>query len=63
MSTYERAHHLATGVDDVWINVMRALRQGVAAGAASGRAVRGRAWIGAGSGGCRASARDWSWSR
>jgi len=62
-ATYERPHQLATGVDDVWINGMRALRQGVATGAASGRAVRGRAWNGAGGGGCRASARDWSWSR
>ncbi|MGN6453487.1 MAG: D-aminoacylase, partial [Steroidobacteraceae bacterium] len=62
-ATYERPHQLATGIDDVWINGMRALRQGVATGAASGRAVRGRAWSGAGGGGCRASARDWSWSR
>jgi N-acyl-D-amino-acid deacylase len=62
-STYERPHQLASGVDDVWINGMRALRQGIATGAASGRAVHGRAWTGAGGGGCRASAGDWSWSR
>src|SRR5215831_10772806 len=61
-ATYERPHQLASGVDDVWINGMRALRQGTATGAASGRAVRGRAWTGAGGGGCRASAHDWTWS-
>ncbi len=61
-ATYERPHQLATGVDEVWVNGVRALRQGVATGTASGRAVRGRAWTGAGGGGCRASAREWSWS-
>ncbi len=61
-ATYERPHQLATGVDEVWVNGVRALRQGVATGASSGRAVRGRAWTGAGGGGCRASAREWSWS-
>jgi N-acyl-D-amino-acid deacylase len=61
-ATYERPHQLATGVDEVWVNGVRALRQGVATGAASGRAVRGRAWTGAGGGGCRASAHEWTWS-
>jgi N-acyl-D-amino-acid deacylase len=61
-ATYERPHQLATGVDDVWVNGVRALRAGEATGAASGRAVRGRAWTGAGAGGCRASAHDWTWS-
>jgi N-acyl-D-amino-acid deacylase len=61
-ATYERPHQLAIGVEDVWVNGVRALRQGVATGAASGRAVRGRAWTGAGGGGCRASAHEWSWS-
>ena len=61
-ATYERPHQLASGVDDVWVNGVRALRHGEATGAASGRAVRGRAWTGASGGGCRASARDWSWS-
>ena len=46
-STYERPQQLATGVDDVWVNGVRALRDGKATGAASGRAVRGRAWTGA----------------
>jgi N-acyl-D-amino-acid deacylase len=61
-ATYERPHQLATGVDEVWVNGVRALRHGEATGAASGRAVRGRAWTGAGGGGCRASAREWTWS-
>jgi N-acyl-D-amino-acid deacylase len=61
-ATFERPHQLATGVDEVWVNGVRALRAGEATGAASGRAVRGRAWTGAGGGGCRASAREWTWS-
>ena len=61
-ATYERPHQLATGVDEVWVNGVRALRGGEATGAASGRAVRGRAWTGAAGGGCRASAHDWTWS-
>jgi N-acyl-D-amino-acid deacylase len=62
-ATYERPHQLATGVDEVWVNGVRALRNGTATGAASGRAVRGRAWNGAPGGGCRASAQEWTWSR
>jgi N-acyl-D-amino-acid deacylase len=61
-ATFERPHQLATGVDEVWVNGVRALRGGEATGAASGRAVRGRAWTGAGGGGCRASAHEWTWS-
>ena len=61
-ATYEEPHQLATGVEEVWVNGVRALHHGEATGAASGRAVRGRAWTGAGGGGCRASAHDWSWS-
>jgi N-acyl-D-amino-acid deacylase len=60
-STYEKPHQLATGVKDVWVNGVRALQDGVATGAASGRFVRGRAWSGAPGGGCRASSRDWHW--
>jgi N-acyl-D-amino-acid deacylase len=61
-STYQRPQQLATGVSDVWINGVRALRHEVATGAGSGRAIRGRAWTGGGGGGCRNSAADWSWS-
>jgi len=61
-STYEKPQQLATGVSDVWVNGVRALREGTATGAASGRAVRGRAWTGVPGGGCRASVHDWTWS-
>ena len=61
-ATYERPHQLATGVDDVWVNGVRALRAGEATGAASGRVVRGRAFTGQAGGGCRKSAADWPWS-
>ena len=61
-ATYERPHQLATGVDDVWVNGVRALRAGEATGAASGRVVRGRAFTGQAGGGCRNSAADWPWS-
>ena len=62
-ATYEKPQQLATGVDDVWVNGIRALRNGKATGAASGRIVRGRAWTGAPGGGCRASAHAWTWKR
>ena len=61
-ATYERPQQLATGVENVWVNGVRALRNQEATGAASGRAVRGRAWTGAPGGGCRKSAQDWTWS-
>jgi N-acyl-D-amino-acid deacylase len=60
-ATYETPHQLATGIEEVWVNGIRALRAGEATGAASGRVVRGRAWTGGGSG-CRKSAADWSWA-
>jgi N-acyl-D-amino-acid deacylase len=62
-ATYEHPRQLATGLDDGWVNGVQALRHGEATGAASGRAVRGRAWTGAGGGGCRASAHDWTWAQ
>jgi N-acyl-D-amino-acid deacylase len=62
-ATYEKPHQLATGVADVWVNGVQALNDGAATGAASGRFVRGRAWTGAPGGGCRASSRDWTWSK
>jgi N-acyl-D-amino-acid deacylase len=62
-ATYEKPHQLATGVADVWVNGVHALKDGEATGAASGRFVRGRAWTGAPGGGCRASSRDWTWSK
>ncbi len=61
-ATYEKPHQLATGVEDVWINGVRAVKDGKATGAASGsRFVRGRAWSGAPGGGCRVSSKAWQW--
>jgi N-acyl-D-amino-acid deacylase len=60
-ATYESPHQLATGVDDVWVNGVQALRDGEATGLPSGRVVRGRAWTGLPGGGCRTSSRQWSW--
>jgi N-acyl-D-amino-acid deacylase len=60
-ATFEKPHQLATGVQDVWVNGVLALKDGVATGAPSGRVVHGRAWTGAPGGGCRASSRDWTW--
>jgi N-acyl-D-amino-acid deacylase len=62
-ATYDAPHQLSTGVENVWINGMRALSNGEATRVASGRIVRGRAWTGAPHGGCRASSSDWQWSR
>jgi N-acyl-D-amino-acid deacylase len=62
-ATYEKPHQLATGVEDVWVNGVRALQNGTATGAASGRVVHGRAWKGAPGGGCRASSGDWAWAK
>jgi N-acyl-D-amino-acid deacylase len=62
-STFEKPHQLATGVQDVWVNGVRALKDGVATGAPSGRVVHGRAWTGTPEGGCRVSGRDWTWSK
>jgi N-acyl-D-amino-acid deacylase len=62
-ASYEQPQQLATGVENVWVNGVRALRDGEATRAPSGRAVRGRAWSKAPGGGCRASAQDWTWSK
>ena len=35
-ATYEKPHQLSTGVDDVWVNGVQALKAGVATGAPSG---------------------------
>lgn len=62
-STFANVHQLAVGVDDVLVNGGFALKDGVATGAHTGRVVRGRAWLGAPGGGCRASAADWTWTK
>jgi N-acyl-D-amino-acid deacylase len=61
-ATYQKPMQYATGVTDVFINGQLALKGGEPTGAHSGRILRGRAWTGApGGGGCRKSAKDWSW--
>jgi N-acyl-D-amino-acid deacylase len=60
-STYAKPMQYATGVKDVFINGKLALRDGEPTGEHSGRALRGRAWIGAPGGGCRSSSKDWTW--
>lgn len=62
-ATYESPHQLSTGVEDVWVNGIRVLKDGIATGAPGGRFVRGRAWTGTPGGGCRRSSRDWQWER
>jgi N-acyl-D-amino-acid deacylase len=63
-ATYEKPHQLSTGVSYVVVNGIMAIKDGVPTGSHSGRIVRGRAWTGAGPGsGCRASAKDWTWSK
>jgi N-acyl-D-amino-acid deacylase len=63
-ATYEKPHQLSTGVSYVVVNGIMAIKDGTPTGAHSGRIVRGRAWTGAGpGGGCRASAKDWTWSK
>jgi N-acyl-D-amino-acid deacylase len=61
-ATFEKPHQLSTGVNDVWINGVRALKGGEATRQWSGRVIRGRAWTGAPGGGCRASSHDWTWN-
>ncbi|HEX4860178.1 MAG TPA: amidohydrolase family protein, partial [Rhizomicrobium sp.] len=62
-ATYAKPHQLAVGVEDVLVNGAFAFKDGKATGAATGRFVHGRAWLGAKGGGCRAKPSDWSWSK
>ena len=62
-ATFEKAAQLATGVENVWVNGKQALKNSEATRDWSGRAVRGRAWIGQkGGGGCRDSSTAWKWN-
>jgi N-acyl-D-amino-acid deacylase len=60
-ATYEKPHQLSSGVSLVIVNGKMAIKDGKPTGAASGRAVRGRAWTGAAQGGCRSTAKEWTW--
>ena len=60
-ATYAEPRQFATGMSWVLVNGGVALRNGEPTQVATGRVVRGRAWKGWPDGGCRASAKDWSW--
>jgi N-acyl-D-amino-acid deacylase len=62
-ATYEKSQTFATGVQEVFVNGMEALKNGEPTGAHSGRVVRGRAWTGWPDGGCRKSSSDWAWTK
>jgi N-acyl-D-amino-acid deacylase len=59
--TFLKPQQLATGVTDVLVNGQAVLKDSEATGAHAGRVVRGRGWKGWKDGGCRASAKDWTW--
>ena len=62
-ATYDNPAQLATGVEDVIVNGGFAFKDGMATGAHTGVIVHGRAWTGNKGGGCKASAKEWSWSK
>jgi N-acyl-D-amino-acid deacylase len=60
-ATFVKPQQFATGVTDVLVNGQPVLKDGEATGAKAGRVVRGRGWTGWKDGGCRKSAKDWTW--
>jgi N-acyl-D-amino-acid deacylase len=60
-ATFEKPQQFSTGVSDVVVNGQLVLADGQPTAARSGRVVRGRGWTGWPDGGCRRSAKDWSW--
>lgn len=62
VGTYEQPKQFAKGVSDVFVNGKLALKDGEPTGQLSGQVVRGRAWKGWAEGGCRPTAKDWSWA-
>ncbi|HEY9235031.1 MULTISPECIES: N-acyl-D-amino-acid deacylase family protein [Phenylobacterium] len=62
VGTYEKPAQFATGVRDVIVNGKLVLKDGEPTGQLSGQVVRGRGWKGWADGGCRVSAKDWSWA-
>jgi N-acyl-D-amino-acid deacylase len=60
-ATFVKPQQLATGVTDVWVNGQQVLKDSEATGAHAGQVVRGRGWTGWKDGGCRASAKAWTW--
>ncbi len=62
-ATFENPQVFATGVSDVFVNGVQALKDGEPTGAHSGRFVRGRAWKGYPDGGCRKASSDWIYAK
>jgi len=60
-ATFEKPQQFATGVSHVVVNGQLALADGAPTAARPGQVVRGRGWSGWKDGGCRASAKAWSW--
>jgi len=60
-ATFEKPQQFATGVSEVVVNGQLALEGGEATTARPGQVVRGRGWTGWKDGGCRVSAKDWTW--
>jgi N-acyl-D-amino-acid deacylase len=60
-ATFTKPQQFATGVTDVLVNGQPVLKDGEPTGAAAGQVVRGRGWTGWKDGGCRKSAKDWTW--
>jgi N-acyl-D-amino-acid deacylase len=60
-ATFEKPQQFATGVSEVVVNGQLALANGEPTAARPGQVVRGRGWTGWKDGGCRTSAKDWSW--
>jgi len=60
-ATFVQPQQYATGVTDVLVNGRPVLKDGEPTGAPAGRVVRGRGWTGWKDGGCRTSAKAWTW--
>ena len=60
-ATFTKPQQFATGVSDVLVNGQPVLKDGEPTGAPAGQVVRGRGWTGWKDGGCRKSAKDWTW--
>ncbi len=60
-ATFVKPQQFATGVSDVLVNGRQVLKDGEPTGAPAGQVVRGRGWTGWKDGGCRKSAKDWTW--
>ncbi len=60
--SYEQPKQFAVGVSDVIVNGQQVLAKGEPTGVSAGQVVRGPGWKGWPDGGCRPSAKDWTWA-